>query len=164
MPSKNPDLGNKRPGFTSQLCPDSVWLHILISFLVPTSDHGHRIKWHVIIKTRTKPGKNVGIRQTSTKYDIKWILSFNLSFILGLRKFHLSDSWTASPVSPPWSSPKTPLQCLPQVMSQEWTWNQSASLTAIHLPLTNLTHCSHTFKEQISIMHPRHKSTLALSC
>ena len=106
MPSKNPDLGNKRPGFTSQLCPDSMWLHSLISFLVPTSDHGHRIKWHVIIKTRTKPGKNIGIQQTSTKYDINWILSFNLSFILGLRKFHLSDSWTASPVSPPWSSPQ----------------------------------------------------------
>ena len=53
-------------------------------------------------------------------------------------KFHLSDSWTARPVRPPWSSPKTTPAAFAPADESRVNLKPRASLTAIHLPLTNL--------------------------
>lgn len=103
------------------------------------------------------------------KSDINWILSYKRSPC----KFpstcclHMAPSvWQQYQSALHGHLPKIPLQCVLQVMSQEWTWNQGQVLLfSTHLsPMLSIIHCSHTFKEQISIIHPRHKSTLALSC
>lgn len=92
----------------------------------------------------------------------------NLLFKHGLMQFHLSVSWTAKVVctsSPPRSSPKNTPGCLLQLVSQDWTWNQKkVLLLSIHLSLIlSIIHCSHSYKEQMSILYPWHKSMLALS-